>query len=130
MTMKIMIILPNEAWKLISEYKNQGVTHFMLYCIHQCRVNEVSGIKVITKANNTQALPASRLPSQPPPHATAASDFSFQALSDICSCSIITSLHSEFVSPLIAFFVCQRYSNLSQSAEKKRKEIFQVSAIT
>lgn len=66
MTMKIMIILPNEAWKLISEYKNQGATHFMLYCIHQCRVNEVSGIKVITKANNTQALPASRLPSQPP----------------------------------------------------------------
>lgn len=64
MTMKIMIILPNEAWKLISEYKNQGVTHFMLYCIHQCRVNEVSGIKVITKANNTQALPASRLLSQ------------------------------------------------------------------
>lgn len=91
----------------------------MLYCPHQCRVNEVSGIKwlqwlTIHRHYQHQGCYPS------PPHATAASDFSFQALSDIKSCSIITSLHSEFVFPLNSIFVCQRYSNLSQSAEKKK----------
>lgn len=33
MTMKLMIILPNEAWKLISEDKNQGVTQINICCI-------------------------------------------------------------------------------------------------
>lgn len=91
----------------------------MLYCPHQCRVNEASGIKwlqwlTIHRHYQHQGCYPS------PPHATAASDFSFQALSDIKSCSIITSLHSEFVFPLNSIFVCQRYSNLSQSAEKKK----------
>lgn len=90
----------------------------MLYCPHQCRVNEVSGIKwlqwlTIHRHFQHQGCYPS------PPHATAASDFSFQALSDIKSCSVTTSLHSEFVFPLNSIFVCQRYSNLSQSAEKK-----------
>lgn len=92
----------------------------MLYCPHQCRVNEASGIKwlqwlTIHRHYKHQGCYPS------PPHATAASDFSFQALSDIKSCSVITSLHSEFVSPLIAF-LCAKDIRIYHKVQKKKKE--------
>lgn len=90
----------------------------MLYCPHQCRVNEVSGIKwlqwlTIHRHYQHQGCYPS------PPHATAASDFSFQALSDIKSCSVITSLHSEFVSHLIAF-LCAKDIRIYHKVQKKK----------
>lgn len=67
-------------------------------------------------ANNTQALPASRMLSQPT---------SCNSCLRFFISSIIWYSYNKFTFwicfPLNSIFVCQRYSNLSQSAEKKKE---------
>lgn len=68
----------------------------------------------ITRAASVLGLTTSPL------SATAASDFSFQTLSDICF-STTSSSHFTFFF-FNSIFVCQRYVNLSESADRERKK--------